>query len=68
MTARGFRWRRAPGGIASAQPLSWLQGRLSWLPSVSVGEAPDDETMTAATLAIAGEGNVRGCVRAGSDP
>jgi hypothetical protein len=31
-------------------------------------EAPDDETMTAATLAIAGEGNVRGCVRAGSDP
>ncbi len=54
---------------ASAQPLSWLQGRrLSWLPSVSVGEAPDDETMTAATLAIAGEGTVRGCVRAGSDP
>jgi hypothetical protein len=43
-------------------------GRLSWLPSVGVGEAPDDETMTAATLAIAGEGNVRGCVRAGSDP
>ena len=26
------------------------------LPSVSVGEAPDDQTMTAATLAIAGEG------------
>ena len=26
---------------------------------VSIGEAPDDETMTAAALAIAGEGNVR---------
>lgn len=26
---------------------------------VSIGEAPDDETMTAAVLAIAGEGNVR---------
>jgi len=50
---------REPSGTASAQPLSWLQGRLSWLPSVGVGEAPDDETMTAAALAIAGEGNVR---------
>ena len=26
---------------------------------VSIGEAPDDETMTAAALAIAGEGNAR---------
>jgi uncharacterized protein with GYD domain len=26
---------------------------------VSIGEAPDDETMTAAALALAGEGNVR---------
>jgi uncharacterized protein with GYD domain len=26
---------------------------------VSIGEAPDDETMTAAALALAGEGNAR---------
>jgi GYD domain len=26
---------------------------------LSIGEAPDDETMTAAALAISGEGNVR---------
>ena len=54
--------------------LAWLFGLIvlifvvSYLYAQRQGPVPDDETMTAATLAIAGEGNVRGCVRAGSDP
>jgi uncharacterized protein with GYD domain len=35
---------------------------------VSIGDAPDDETMTAAALAIAGQGNVRTTTLRAFDP